>query len=55
MDRNSLREARHPPFSPDLTPSDFLLFASTKDKLQGIEFMGKDDLFAEIREILSGT
>jgi hypothetical protein len=54
MEKNNLRGAPHPAFSPDLAHSDFLLFGCIIGKLQGAEFTEKDDLLAEIREILNG-
>jgi hypothetical protein len=32
----------HPPYSPDLTPSDFHLFGPMKDGLRGQHFPGND-------------
>jgi transposase len=32
-DHNSLKRAPHPPYSPDLTPSDFYLFGDVKHQL----------------------
>jgi transposase len=55
IEKNNIRRAQHPPFSPDLAPFDFLLFGYIKRTLQRIEFTEKDDLLAEIREILNGT
>jgi histone-lysine N-methyltransferase SETMAR len=54
MERNNPRVAPHPPFSPDLAPSDFFLFDCIKGKLQGSEFTEADGLLAEIWEILNG-
>jgi transposase len=33
-----VRLAPHPPYSPDLTPSDFFLFGYLKTKMLGLEF-----------------
>jgi hypothetical protein len=55
MEKNSLSGAPLPPSSPDLTPSDFCLFGSIKDRLQGTTFMEKNHSFAELCEILNGT
>jgi len=30
---------RHPPYSPDLAPSDYFLFSNLKSKLQGRQFL----------------
>jgi histone-lysine N-methyltransferase SETMAR len=44
MEKNSLRGTPHPPFSPDLSPSDFFFFGQIKSKLQGTEFTEKNYL-----------
>jgi hypothetical protein len=54
MEKNKLAGASHPQFSHDLAPSDFFLFRHIKGKLQRTEFTEKDDLLAEIQEILNG-
>jgi hypothetical protein len=33
--RNGMKRALHPPYSPDLAPSDFFLFGCVKRKLMG--------------------
>jgi histone-lysine N-methyltransferase SETMAR len=48
-----LRRAPQPPYSPDIAPSDFFLFGYTKDKLKGLTFASENDLFEEIKNILS--
>lgn len=35
---------QHPPYSPDLAPSDFYLFGKLKDKLRGTHFTDDDEL-----------
>ena len=35
----------HPPYSPDLAPSDFFLFGYLKTKLQGMHFTSDEELF----------
>ena len=42
----------HPPYSPDIAPSDFFLFGYTKQKLKGHRFTDPDDLFEKIHEII---
>lgn len=37
----------HPPYSPDLAPSDYYLFANLKKMLQGKKFMSDDEVIAE--------
>lgn len=38
MERMGLHRAPHPPYSPDLAPSDFYLFGALKSRIRGIEF-----------------
>jgi hypothetical protein len=51
---NGLQLAPHPPYSPDLAPSDFFLFGYVKAKLQGMEFLSDQELLEAIREVVSG-
>ena len=44
-----LREADHPPYSPDFAPSDFYLFGKLKGQMAGSEFESTEDLLATIR------
>jgi hypothetical protein len=44
-----LREAGHPPYSPDLPPSDFYLFGTLKAQIVGSEFESTDELLGTIR------
>jgi hypothetical protein len=53
MEESSLGGVPYPPFSPDFAHSDFLLFGYVKGKLQSTEFTEKDDLLANIRDILT--
>lgn len=43
----------HPPYSPDIAPSDFFLFGYTKVKLKGHRFEEESDLVEEITDILN--
>jgi transposase len=52
MDENSMKPAPHPPYSPDLAPSDFSLFGYVKGRLTGQMFESREDLFEAIIEIL---
>jgi hypothetical protein len=54
MKESKPRGVLHPLFSPDRTPSDCFLFGFVNEKLQGTEFMEKDNLFANLPEILNG-
>ena len=38
----------HPPYSPDLAPSDYYLFPNMKKWLAGKRFYGNEDVIAEI-------
>jgi hypothetical protein len=49
-----MEQAPHPPYSPDLAPSDFYLFGYLKDRLQGQHFEDGDQLFDAIIA-LTGT
>jgi hypothetical protein len=53
MEESSLGGVLYPLFSPDLSHSHFFLFGYVKGKLQGAEFTEKDDLLANIRDILT--
>ena len=47
-----MTKARHPPYSPDLAPSDFYLFGSIKRNLSGTSFDEGEELLSAIVEIL---
>lgn len=49
---NGLSICEHPPYSPDLAPSDFYLFGMIKQKLKGRKFDSENELFNAIVEIL---
>ncbi|PNF43973.1 hypothetical protein B7P43_G00914 [Cryptotermes secundus] len=40
----------HPPYSPDLAPSDFYLFGRLKSDLQGMRFVDNDAIIQTVRE-----
>jgi hypothetical protein len=42
----------HPPYSPDIAPSDFFLFGWVKGKLPRQSFVEMEDVFQAISEIL---
>jgi histone-lysine N-methyltransferase SETMAR len=44
----------HPPYSPDLAPSDFFLFGYLKKALEGFNFVNDNDLMEETKKILFG-
>jgi hypothetical protein len=45
--------APYPPYSSDLAPSDFFLFAHVKHALEGAEFPSEEGLLAAIHSVLS--
>jgi transposase len=51
---NGLRLAFHPPYSPDLAPSDFLLFGCVKERLKGMVFPSSEELLDAIGELVTG-
>ena len=52
IQQSSFRRAPHPPYSPDIAPSDFLLFGYVKGQLQGREFKQRGELFEAIYTII---
>jgi hypothetical protein len=48
-----MKQAFHPPYSPDLTPSDFFLFGYIKGKLMGCRAEIPSELLVRIRGILA--
>jgi histone-lysine N-methyltransferase SETMAR len=53
-EENELRLAPHPPYSPDLAPSDLFLFDYVKERLKGMEFQSDEELFHAIGEVVTG-
>lgn len=49
-----IKRLEHPPYSPDLAPSDFFLFGYLKKLLEGQEFIDAQQLFDKVVEILNG-
>ncbi|GFU10984.1 uncharacterized protein TNCV_4658161 [Trichonephila clavipes] len=47
------KQIDHPPYSPDLAPSDFLLFRSLKEFLGGKRFDTADEVKEEVQDWLS--
>jgi histone-lysine N-methyltransferase SETMAR len=54
LEQNGMKRAPHPPYSPDLGPSDFYLFGHVKGYLAGNAFENADELFGAIQRILEG-
>jgi hypothetical protein len=50
---NHLGIAPHPPYSPDLMPSDHFLFEHIKRALEGVEFRSEKALLVAIQSVLS--
>ena len=44
MKKKSIQRAPHPPYSPDLAPSDFYLFGRLKSRVTGVEFSDSDEI-----------
>jgi hypothetical protein len=51
-EENRLRRAVHPPYSPDLAPSDFFLLGDIERCLQRIAFPSREELLAATHEIV---
>jgi hypothetical protein len=49
-----MKLAPHPPYSPDLAPSDFYLFWDIKRCLAGLSFEDADQLFAVVEGVVEG-
>jgi hypothetical protein len=49
-----MKSAPHPPYSPDLVPSDFYLFGYVKRCLTGVSFEDADQLLAAVEDVLEG-
>jgi hypothetical protein len=49
-----MKSAPHPPYSPDLAPSDFYLFGYVNICLAGPSFEDADQLFAAVKGVLEG-
>lgn len=47
-----LKRLPHPPYSPDIAPSDFFLFGYLKKQLEGYLFESHEELFEKVCEIL---
>jgi hypothetical protein len=53
-DENRLRLAPHPPYSPDLAPSDFFLFGYAKKCFKGMAFPSHEESLDAIGEVVTG-
>ena len=52
--KNSITKTDHPPYSPDLTPSDFWLFPKLKNALKGQRFADLSDIQRNVKTLLQG-
>jgi histone-lysine N-methyltransferase SETMAR len=52
LNENQMKSVPHPPYSPDLAPSDFYLFGYVKTCLAGISFEDADQLLATVEGVL---
>ena len=50
---NNMTVVPHPPYSPDLAPSDFFLFPKLKMKLKGRRFQTLEEIQAESQAVLN--
>jgi transposase len=48
LDRYNWEELPHPPYSPDMSPSDFDLFPKLKINMRGVPFYTLEDLSASV-------
>jgi transposase len=53
-EENGLRFVPHPPYSPDLAPSDLFLFGYVKERLKGMVFPAYEELLDVIGEVVTG-
>jgi hypothetical protein len=54
FNENRMKSAPHPPYCPDLAPSDFYLFGYVKGCLAGLSFEDADQLLAAVEGVLEG-
>jgi hypothetical protein len=54
LEANGMDKARHPPYSPDLAPSDFFLFGCVIRMLCGCAFGSSGELLPAVGGILAG-
>jgi hypothetical protein len=54
LDISRVKRTQQPPYSPDIAPSDFFLFGWLKTQLERREYIGEDELYEVVYEILAG-
>ena len=47
-----IKTVPHPPYSPDLAPCDFWLFAKPKEKFRGCRFVTIEDMKAAVTKVI---
>ena len=52
IENSVFQRTAHPPYSPDLAPSDFFLFGYVKGKLKGRSFNSREEIFDAIQSII---
>jgi hypothetical protein len=55
FNENRIKSEPHPPYSPDLAPSDFYLFGYVKRCLAYLSFDDADHILAAIEGVLEGV
>jgi transposase len=50
LEKRHIARARHSPYSPDLSPCDFLLFGISNQKMKERVFQSEEQIFAAITE-----
>jgi hypothetical protein len=54
LEERDMRRMPQPPYSPDLTPSDFYLFPTVKEKLERTQVADEEQFLESLRAILRG-
>jgi histone-lysine N-methyltransferase SETMAR len=54
FNENRMKSTPHPPYSPDLAPSDFYLFGYVKICLAGLSFEDADQLLVAVEDVIEG-
>ena len=52
MTKLKIQRMRHPPYSPDIAPSDFFLFGYLKMQLEGMVFQNQNELISSVESVL---
>jgi hypothetical protein len=50
---HSMIRLKHPPYSPELTLSDFYLFPTVKERRTDVEMVDEEDLLNRLKEVLN--